>query len=227
MSVAENIAQVRACIEESAKKSGRRAEDIRLVAVSKTVDLGRIREALGTGIADLGENRVQEMMEKMPELPENVRWHMIGRLQKNKVKYIIGKTELIHSLCSLEVAAEIERLSAKHGVQTDCLVQINIGREESKAGIAEEELPAFLEALAPMKHIRVRGLMAIAPIVEHPEAARPYFARMKELFDGLPETERVRRDWLSMGMSGDFEVAIEEGANLVRVGSSIFGRRNY
>ena len=208
MSVAENIAQVRACIEESAKKSGRRAEDIRLVAVSKTVDLGRIREALGTGIADLGENRVQEMMEKMPELPENVRWHMIGRLQKNKVKYIIGKTELIHSLCSLEVAAEIERLSAKHGVQTDCLVQINIGR-------------------APMKHIRVRGLMAIAPIVEYPEAARPYFARMKELFDGLPETEWVRRDWLSMGMSGDFEVAIEEGANLVRVGSSIFGRRNY
>ena len=108
MSVAENIAQVRACIEESAKKSGRRAEDIRLVAVSKTVDLGRIREALGTGIADLGENRVQEMMEKMPELPKNVRWHMIGRLQKNKVKYIIGKTELIHSLCSLEVAAEID-----------------------------------------------------------------------------------------------------------------------
>ena len=193
----------------------------------KTVEVERIRQALAAGACDLGENRVQEMMEKMPQLPENVRWHMIGRLQKNKVKYIIGKTELIHSLCSLEVAQEIQRLSLKNQVWTDCLVQINIGREESKAGIEAEQLPAFLQAVSEMDHIRIRGLMAIAPIVDEPEQARPYFARMKQLFDGLEENEQVSRQWLSMGMSGDYQVAIEEGANLVRIGSSIFGQRDY
>lgn len=227
MSVAENMQEIRACIAGSAVKCGRSPEEIRLVAVSKTVEVERIRQALAAGACDLGENRVQEMMEKMPQLPENVRWHMIGRLQKNKVKYIIGKTELIHSLCSLEVAQEIQRLSLKHQVWTDCLVQINIGREESKAGIEAEQLPAFLQAVSEMDHIRIRGLMAIAPIVDEPEQARPYFARMKQLFDGLEENEQVSRQWLSMGMSGDYQVAIEEGANLVRIGSSIFGQRDY
>ena len=227
MSVAENMQEIRACIAGSAAKCGRRPEEIRLVAVSKTVEVERICQALAAGACDLGENRVQEMMEKMPQLPENVRWHMIGRLQKNKVKYIIGKTELIHSLCSLEVAQEIQRLSLKHQVWTDCLVQINIGREESKAGIEAEQLPAFLQAVSEMNHIRIRGLMAIAPIVDEPEQARPYFARMKQLFDGLEENEQVSRQWLSMGMSGDYQVAIEEGANLVRIGSSIFGQRDY
>ncbi len=227
MSVAENMQKIRACIAGSAAKCGRSPEEIRLVAVSKTVEVERIRQALAAGACDLGENRVQEMMEKMPQLPENVRWHMIGRLQKNKVKYIIGKTELIHSLCSLEVAQEIQRLSLKNQVWTDCLVQINIGREESKAGIEAEQLPAFLQAVSEMDHIRIRGLMAIAPIVDEPEQARPYFARMKQLFDGLEENEQVSRQWLSMGMSGDYQVAIEEGANLVRIGSSIFGQRDY
>ena len=219
--------EIRACIAGSEAKSGRSPEEIRLVAVSKTVEVERIRQALEAGACDLGENRVQELMEKMPQLPENVRWHMIGRLQKNKVKYIIGKTELIHSLCSLEVAQEIQRLSLRDQVWTDCLVQVNIGREASKAGVEAEQLPAFLQAVSGLDHIRIRGLMAIAPMVDEPEQARPYFARMKQLFDNLEENAQVRRQWLSMGMSGDYQVAIEEGANLVRIGSSIFGQRDY
>lgn len=227
MSVAENLQEIRTRIAQSAEKSGRTPEEIRLVAVSKTVDLSRIGEALEAGIEDLGENRVQEMTEKMPELPKNVRWHMIGRLQKNKVKYIINRVELIHSLCSLDVAREIQRLSVREGVLTDCLVQVNIGMEQSKAGIEETQLDAFLREIAPLDHIRICGLMAIAPKVDEPEQARPYFARMKQLFDGLKEGERLTKRWLSMGMSGDYQVAIEEGANLVRIGSSIFGQRDY
>ncbi len=225
MSIEENVQNVRARIVQSAKRVGRDPQEICLVAVSKTVDTDRIDRALSAGITDLGENRVQEMMEKMPELQKNIRWHMIGRLQKNKVKYIIGKTALIHSLCSLEVAGEIQRLSLKKKVKTDCLIQINIGREETKAGIEAEQLPEFLQSISAMDCLRIRGLMAIAPIVDEPEKARPYFARMKQLFDGLQENAQVSRQWLSMGMSGDFEVAIEEGANMVRIGSSIFGRR--
>ena len=148
-------------------------------------------------------------------------------MQKNKVKYIIGKIELLHSLCTLEVAQEIERLSQKKGVRTNCLVQVNIGREESKSGVQEEELLPFLEQLQVLPHLQIQGLMAIAPIAENPEEVRRYFARMRELFEKMPTGENMERKFLSMGMSGDYQVAIEEGANMVRVGSRIFGARDY
>ncbi|MBR6821671.1 MAG: YggS family pyridoxal phosphate-dependent enzyme [Clostridia bacterium] len=227
MGIRENIEIVRHIIADSALKSGRKPEDITLVAVSKTVEEERIREAISCGISHLGENRVQEMMGKMENLPSDIRWNMIGRLQKNKVKFIINRIELVHSLCSVEVAKEIDRLSEKQGVVTDCLIQINIGHEDTKAGIEEHELERFMDEMAAFPSIRIRGLMAIAPNVEDPELTRPYFARMKELFDRTALNCQGSMDYLSMGMSHDYHVAIEEGANIVRVGSAIFGARVY
>ena len=214
-------------IENSAAKSGRKAGEVQLVAVSKTVEPARILQAVEAGATMLGENRVQEWKEKQEILPENISWHIIGRLQKNKVKYIIGKIDLLHSLCTLDVAQEIERLSAKAGVRTSCLVQVNIANEQSKAGVEAGELFGFLEQMQGFSHLRVQGLMAIAPFVENPEDVRKYFAQMRELYEKMPVGGNLERKFLSMGMSGDYKVAIEEGSNMVRVGSSIFGARDY
>ncbi len=167
------------------------------------------------------------MVSKIPDLPYFVHWHLIGRLQKNKVKYIINKTELIHSLCSFEVAKEIDRLSKKEGVSTDCLLQINVGHEASKQGLEMDEGDGFIEALAELDSINIKGLMAIAPQVEDPEDARCYFREMKDKFDRIREGRNLCMKYLSMGMSHDFQVAIEEGANVVRIGSRIFGERIY
>ena len=227
MSVTENLATVNELIKESAERSGRKREDITLVAVSKTVDIARIQEAVDAGQTVLGENRVQEMVAKIPELPHFVQWHLIGRLQKNKVKYIIKKSELIHSLCSFDVAKEIDRLSKKEGVITPCLLQINIGHEASKQGLEMDEVDDFIETLAELDSIYIKGLMAIAPQVEDPEDARSYFREMKDKFDSIKEGKNVCMKYLSMGMSHDFQVAIEEGANVVRIGSKIFGERIY
>ncbi|MBS6510746.1 MAG: YggS family pyridoxal phosphate-dependent enzyme [Clostridiales bacterium] len=227
MSIRENIQEILAEIENSAQKAGRRAEDVQLLAVSKTVEAQRIQQAMDAGLTAFGENRVQEWKEKYEILPKNISWHIIGRLQKNKIKYIINKIELLHSLCTLEVAQEIERLSAREGVRTNCLVQVNIGREESKAGVEQEELECFLEQLQGFSHIKVQGLMAIAPFAENPEDVRCYFAKMRELYEKMPNEGNLERKFLSMGMSGDYKIAIEEGANIVRVGSSIFGARDY
>ena len=227
MSIRENIQQILAEIGNSAQKAGRRAEDVQLLAVSKTVEAQRIQQAIYAGLTAFGENRVQEWKEKYEILPKNISWHIIGRLQKNKIKYIINKIELLHSLCTLEAAQEIERLSAREGVRTNCLVQVNIGREESKAGVEQEELERFLEQLQGFSHIKVQGLMAIAPFAENPEDVRCYFAKMRELYEKMPNEGNLERKFLSMGMSGDYKIAIEEGANIVRVGSSIFGARDY
>ncbi len=227
MGIKGNVQEVLEKIEKSASKTGRSGRDVQLVAVSKTVPAVRVEEAIEAGLHTFGENRVQEWKEKSELLPGNIAWHIIGRLQKNKVKYIIGKIELLHSLCTLEVAQEIERLSQKKGVRTNCLVQVNIGREESKSGVQEEELLPFLEQLQVLPHLQIQGLMAIAPIAENPEEVRRYFARMRELFEKMPTGENMERKFLSMGMSGDYQVAIEEGANMVRVGSRIFGARDY
>lgn len=227
MGIRENIQQIQAEIENSAKKAGRRAEDVQLLAVSKTVESERILQAMDAGLTAFGENRVQEWKEKYEILPKNISWHIIGRLQKNKIKYIINKIELLHSLCTLEAAQEIERLSAREGVQTNCLVQVNIGREESKAGVEQEELERFLEQLQGFSHIKVQGLMAIAPFAENPEDVRRYFAKMRELYEKMPSEGNLERKFLSMGMSGDYKIAVEEGANIVRVGSKIFGARDY
>lgn len=225
MSVKENLEEVLCRIEKVRARAGLE-QKVTLVAVSKTVDPGRIREAYEAGARAFGENRVQEMLQKQPLLPENIEWHLIGRLQKNKIKYIINKTVLVHSVCDFSQAAEIDRLSKKQGIVTKCLIQVNIGREESKAGVDKDELFSFIRRLSEFQNIRIEGLMAIPPPGTEAEDSRVYFREMRRLYENLPEQENVARKWLSMGMSQDYEAAVEEGANMVRVGSYIFGKRS-
>ncbi len=229
MSIAENIAAVRQRIDDSARRAGRTGEDITLLAVSKTVDVERMQEAVAAGLTMFGENRVQEIVKKIEFFEQNVSWDLIGQLQKNKIKYIIDKTRLVHSLCSVSVAQEMQRLCEQRDTAIDCLLQVNVSREESKSGIYEDEVEPFLETVEPLSRVRILGMMTIAPIVDKPEDARPYFAALKKLFDRYSKikTDHFEMKYLSMGMSGDFEAAIEEGANIVRVGSAIFGSRNY
>lgn len=227
MSVKENLKIVVDNINESAVKSGRKPEDIELLSVTKTVSNERILEAYEAGFKKYGENRVQELVKKIEDLPKDITWDLIGRLQKNKVKYIINKTRLVHSLCSLDLAREINRLSEKQNVITDCLVEVNIGHEDSKAGIDEKNLTEFLDQISSFEFLKIKGLMTIAPAVENPEDIRGLFAEMRNLFDKTPKTEQVEMKYLSMGMSHDYRVAIEEGSNIVRVGSAIFGERIY
>ena len=223
--ITENIDIIKEELDIHAKKAGKTGADIALVAVTKTVPIERMQQAYDTGLHVFGENRVQEFCEKYEHFKKNVAWHLIGRLQKNKVKYIIGKTALIHSVSSISLADEIEKKSEQQGVVTDCLVQVNIGKEASKSGIEEEAVYAFLDQLSEYTHIRIKGLMAIAPFLEDSEKTRPYFARMKTLFDNMPTGDTIEKRWLSMGMSHDYKIAVEEGANMVRIGSSIFGVR--
>ncbi len=225
MSVKENLEEVLCRIEKARARAGLE-QKVTLVAVSKTVESGRIREAYEAGARAFGENRVQEMLQKQPLLPENIEWHLIGRLQKNKIKYIINKTVLVHSVCDFSQAAEIDRLSKKQGIVTKCLIQVNIGREESKAGVDKDELFSFIRRLSEFQNIRIEGLMAIPPPGTEAEDSRVYFREMRRLYENLPEQENVARKWLSMGMSQDYEAAVEEGANMVRVGSYIFGKRS-
>ncbi|MBQ9942716.1 MAG: YggS family pyridoxal phosphate-dependent enzyme [Christensenellaceae bacterium] len=229
MSVRDNLEAVRERMAQSAIKAGRLPEDITLVAVSKTKPVELIAQAVEAGALHLGENRVQEMMSKIDLLPKEVKWHLIGQLQKNKVKYIIDKVELVHSLCTLSVAAEMQRLCEKHDTHLDCLIELNVAREDSKSGLLEEDIPAFLDAIAPMDRVHIKGLMTVAPIAADPDEVRPVFAKMRSWFDKLAAEKRnnFSMEVLSMGMSGDFPAAIEEGATMVRVGSSIFGDRIY
>ena len=217
--------------DAAAVRSGRRPEDVTLMAVTKTHTAAEINAAIDAGATDIGENRVQELLEKY-EGVHPVRWHLIGHLQTNKVRSIIDKVVMIHSVDSLKLAREIDKRAAAAGIVMDILIEINSAMEETKSGIAGEDLELLVRDIAAAcGNVRIRGIMCIPPIAETPEDARPYFAEAKALFDemqnwDLPE-EIFRPDTLSMGMSGDFEVAIEEGATIVRVGSSIFGPRNY
>lgn len=226
MSILENIARVKTEIAEAAKVAGKDPEEIQLIAVSKTVEPARILEAQEAGLTTFGENRVQEALGKQ-EVLEDLNWHLIGQLQTNKVRQVVGKFQLIHSLDRLRLAKELDRRSKEQGITTEVLVQVNVGEEESKGGVAPEDALAFIEELRSFKQLKVMGLMTIPPFFEDPQAARPYFAKLRELFQkvaaqGWPEVEMK---WLSMGMSADFQVAIEEGANMVRVGTGIFGSR--
>ena len=229
MSIAKNIEEIKSRIDAAAKRSGRSGEDVLLLAVTKTVDLVRIREAVDAGLSELGENRVQEMMSKYDEIGKKVDWHLIGTLQKNKVKYIINKVKLVHSLCTMSVAQEMQRLCERDDTTIDVLVEVNVTGEESKSGVPIAEAKDFIDALAPFDRINVRGLMTIAEYSPNAEDSRPCFKRLKQFFDELKACERanLHMQYLSMGMSGDFEVAVEEGANIVRVGSAIFGERVY
>lgn len=230
MSIKENIDSILERTAAAARRSGRNPEDIMVIGVSKTVDAERAREAVEGGLINLGENRVQELVSKYEQLSDiNVKWHLIGHLQKNKVKYIIDKTVLIHSVESLELANEINKRALKNNMTANVLIELNIGEEESKFGINEESVYDFVKAMEQFENIKVLGLMTVAPFSENPEDVRWVFRKMKEIFVKISEMKLINTEmkYLSMGMTNDFEIAIEEGANIVRIGTAIFGKRFY
>ncbi len=227
--IQENLAQVRENIRKACEKSGRDPKEVTLLAVSKTMPASVLEEAYHAGNRAFGENKVQEIMDKSPVLPGDIQWHMIGHLQRNKVKYIVDKVCLIHSVDSLRLAEEISIQAGKKHVEADILVEVNIAQEESKFGVAPEETAKLAQEIAKLPHIHVKGLMAVAPFVEDPEDNRKYFQKIYNLSVDIQQlnTDNISMAVLSMGMTGDYMVAIEEGATIVRVGTGIFGERNY
>ena len=231
MSIAENIARVRERIAAAATRVGRDAHSITLMAVSKTMEAERIRQAIEAGIRVLGENRVQEFESKLPRRDDrqNAEWHLIGHLQSNKARKAVELFDAIDSLDSLRLAERLDQASQAAGKVLPVLIEINVGGEESKAGIPLDapDLDALLQGMPRFEHLQVRGLMAVPPFTPHPEAARPYFRLLRDLRDTIAgrRLPRVQMDVLSLGMSHDFEVAIEEGSTCVRVGTAIFGER--
>lgn len=235
--IRENLEQIEERIQAACDRSGRAREEVLLIAVSKTKPASMVREAMEAGIRDFGENKVQELCEKAEEIkrlterPEAgaINWHLIGHLQRNKVKYVVDQACLIHSVDSLRLAEEIQKEAAKKDCHVDILIEVNIGDEESKSGVAKEEAVGLVRAVAPLSRVHIKGLMAVAPIVSEPEESRPYFQEMFRLREEIRfmELPGVEMRELSMGMTGDFEVAVEEGATMVRVGTAIFGGRNY
>jgi hypothetical protein len=217
-------------IEDTCKKVGRDPKDITVIAVSKTVESDRAKEAVEEGINNLGENRVQELIKKYDELKNiDISWHMIGHLQKNKVKYIIDKTLLIHSVESLSLAEEINKRAGKNNLIAKVLIELNIGEEESKFGINEEDVYDFITSMEQFENIKVLGLMTVAPFCENPEDVRWVFKKMKNIYDKISNMslKNAEMKYLSMGMTNDFEIAIEEGSNIIRIGTAIFGARKY
>lgn len=227
--IVENLQNIENRIQEACARAGRKRDEVTLIAVSKTKPVEMLQEVYKEGIRDFGENKVQELCQKIEVLPENINWHMIGHLQTNKVKYIVGKTRLIHSVDSLKLAEEIQRLAEKRDVDVDILVEVNIANEESKFGISKEKVIDLVQAISRLTRVHIKGLMTIAPLVNNPEDNRLFFRGIKELSVDieLQNIDNVSMDVLSMGMTGDYEVAIEEGATMVRVGTGIFGERNY
>ena len=225
-----NIRNIEAEINSICRKIGRPEGDVLLCAVTKTRSPEEINKAIQAGITDIGENKVQEILDKYDAVNNNVNWHMIGHLQTNKVKYIIDKVKMIHSVDSLKLAKEIDNRAVQNGIVMDILIQVNPANEESKSGVASEETENLISGiLGKCENIRIRGLMTIAPFAEDPEEIRMYFKKVKELYDRFSDIEDKKLDlrYLSMGMSHDFRVAVEEGANIVRIGSAIFGERDY
>ena len=225
----DRLEEVEERIQEACRRAGRDRSEVTLIAVSKTKPAEVLKEAYDLGIRVFGENKVQELTEKYEVLPKDIRWHMIGHLQTNKVKYIADKVELIHSVDSLKLAETIEKEAAKRNRTIDILVEVNVAEEESKFGLKVEEVIPFIEKVAGFSHINVRGLMTIAPFVDNPEKNRTIFADLQKLYVDIKKKniDNVNVSILSMGMTNDYEVAIEEGATMVRVGTGIFGARNY
>jgi len=226
MTIAQNINQVLRNIEEAAVRAGRNPEEITLIAVTKTHPVEAMQEAIDAGIADIGENKAQEVVRKHPLLDREARWHFIGHLQKNKVKYIIDKAALIHSVESLSLAREISRRAEKLGIVMPVLVEVNISGEESKFGLRPAEVEPFLVEIGQLPGLRVEGLMTMAPDSDDPENARPVFRRLRQLREELRGKGHCL-ETLSMGMTNDYPVAVEEGSTHVRVGTAIFGHRDY
>ena len=227
--ITENLEQVRKNIEEACRAVNRDPGEVTLISVSKTKPVSMLQEAYDAGSRDFGENKVQEIMDKYPQLPSDIRWHMIGHLQRNKVKYIVDKVALIHSVDSLRLAETIENEAAKHNVTVPILIEVNVAQEESKFGLKTEEVLSLVESVAALPHINIKGLMTIAPFVADPEENRSVFRKLKKLSVDIAakNINNVNMSVLSMGMTGDYQVAVQEGATMVRVGTGIFGERDY
>ena len=227
--LAENLQQVNANIEKACAAVGRAPSEITLVAVSKTKPVSMLQEAYDAGARVFGENKVQEIMDKYDQLPSDIQWHMIGHLQRNKVKYIIDKVAMIHSVDSLRLAQTIEQEAAKKELVMPILLEVNVAEEDTKFGLKVEEVLPLLEQISSFSHIQVKGLMTIAPFVENPEENREVFRTLKKLSVDISakNINNVNMSVLSMGMTGDYQVAVQEGSTMVRVGTGIFGERNY
>ncbi len=228
-SIAENIIVINKKIETAVLKVGRRPDEIKLIAVSKTVDVDMINNAIQEKIYDFGENRVQELVRKSDSIKEGYNWHFIGKLQTNKVKTILGRVKLIHSLDRFDLALEIQRRAYEKKIDVEVLVQVNVAEEATKAGIKCEEAFSFVREISELKNIKVMGLMTVAPYADNPEEVRGYFRKLNKIYIDIQQEkiDNINMQYLSMGMSNDFEVAIEEGANMIRIGTAIFGERNY
>ena len=227
--IKENLANVRKNIEESCKKVGRDVSEVTLITVSKTKPLSDLRIAYEDGSRDFGENKVQELISKIDEMPSDVKWHLIGHLQRNKVKYIAGKVAMIHSVDSYRLAEEINVQAKKNSCVIPILIEINIAGEDTKFGIKPEEAEELIREISELENVKVSGLMTIAPNVANPEENRAYFKAMKDLFVDISSKniDNVEMKVLSMGMTNDYTVAVEEGATMIRVGTGIFGARDY
>ena len=227
--VVENLAEVEKHICEACARAGRSLDEVTLIAVSKTKPVSMIEELLPGGTRDFGENKVQELVDKYEVLPKDIHWHLIGHLQRNKVKYVVDKACLIHSVDSMRLAETISEEGVKKGVTVSVLIEVNVAGEESKFGVTLEETEGLVREIAKLPSIQIKGLMTIAPYVEDPEENRVHFSRLKQLSVDIKNKniDNVSMDVLSMGMTGDYQVAIEEGATMVRVGTGIFGERNY
>ena len=227
--IKENLEAVEQRVRAACKRAGRSRDEVTLIAVSKTKPVSLIREAMACGQVDFGENKVQELCKKQEEIREPLRWHLIGHLQRNKVKYVVDKACLIHSVDSERLAQEIQKEAAKRDLVCPVLVEVNVGGEETKSGVSPQEALPLVRSIAALPNVKVRGLTTVAPPVEKPEDARIYFKELRELADTIRKEAipGVEMKELSMGMTGDFEAAIEEGATMVRVGTAIFGARDY
>lgn len=227
--IRENIERVKGNIRAACERSGRKAEDVTLIAVSKTKPVSMLQEAYACGCRDFGENKVQELVEKWEQMPKDIRWHMIGHLQRNKVKYIVDKVYMIHSVDSLRLAEEISKEAGKKGVTVSILIEINVAEEETKFGTTCEEACQLVEKIARLPHLVIKGLMTIAPYVENAEENKQYFEKLHQIYVDInhKNIDNVYMAELSMGMTGDYETAIAEGATYVRVGTGIFGERFY
>ncbi|HIR87629.1 MAG TPA: YggS family pyridoxal phosphate-dependent enzyme [Candidatus Fimimorpha faecalis] len=225
--VQEQLNEVRQKIVQACERAGRNPSEVKLIAVSKTKPVSMIEEAIACGQTVFGENKVQELCDKIPQLPANLEWHLIGHLQRNKVKYIVDKVALIHSVDTVRLAKQISQEAVKAGVTVQILLEVNVAREESKFGFMEEEVEEAVREIAAFPNIQIVGLMTIAPFVADPEENRIYFKKLHQLCVDINKKniDNIRMSELSMGMTGDYEVAIEEGATMVRVGTGIFGTR--
>lgn len=227
--IKENLEEVEARITRACERSGRERSEVTLISVSKTKPVEMLQEAYDAGSRDFGENKPQEIREKYPQLPTDIRWHMIGHLQRNKIKYIIDKVCMIHSVDSIRLAEAIDEEAKKHGIVMPLLIEVNVAEEESKFGVHLDEVESLIRQISELSNIQVQGLMTIAPFTENAEDNRIYFRKLRNLYVDIKDKniDNVNMCNLSMGMTGDYEVAVEEGATMVRVGTGIFGARSY